>query len=112
MPTYDYHCDQCGSDFELRLKFSDSIEQPCPIESCNSNARRLFSAVPIVFKGSGWYVNDYGQKGSSSGKQIDSTKTTSQSTESPESTAPQTKSSDATSSDTKFSETKSSSTKE
>ena len=106
MPTYDYHCDQCGSDFELRLKFSDSIEQPCPIESCNSNARRLFSAVPIVFKGSGWYVNDYGQKGSSSGKQIDSTKTTSQSTESPESTAPQTKSSDATSSETKSSSTK------
>ena len=103
MPTYDYKCDQCGLDFELRLKFSDSIEQPCPIESCNSNARRLFSAVPIVFKGN--YVNDYGQERSSSGKQIRFHKNTSQFTGSPESTAPQTKSSDATSSDTKSSET-------
>ena len=65
LPTYDYRCDQCGSEFELRLRFSDSVEQPC--NSCDNIATRQFSAVPIVFKGSGWYVNDYGKKGSSSG---------------------------------------------
>ncbi len=65
LPTYDYRCDQCGSEFELRLRFSDSVDQPC--NNCDNIATRQFSAVPIVFKGSGWYVNDYGKKGSSSG---------------------------------------------
>ncbi len=106
MPTYDYHCDQCGSDFELRLKFSDSIEQTCTAENCDAIARRLFSAVPIVFKGSGWYVNDYGQKASSSGKQSDSSETKSSETKSSE-----TKSSETKSSENKSSENKSSSTK-
>ena len=68
LPTYDYRCDQCGSEFELRLRFSDSVEQPC--KSCDNIATRQFSAVPIVFKGSGWYVNDYGKKGSSSGNNV------------------------------------------
>ena len=72
LPTYDYSCDSCGSKFELRLKFSDEVDQPCPMEGCNATAKRQFSAVPIVFKGSGWYVNDYGKKASSSGKASDS----------------------------------------
>ena len=69
MPTYDYRCESCGEQVELRLKFSDDIDQPC--KQCGEIATRQFSAVPIVFKGSGWYVNDYGKKGSSSGKQND-----------------------------------------
>ena len=68
MPTYDYSCEKCGLKFELRLKFSDEVDQPCADVDCGSVAKRQFSAVPIVFKGSGWYVNDYGKKGSSSGK--------------------------------------------
>ena len=68
MPTYDYHCDQCGTDFELRLRFSDLVEQDCVNEECSAIARRLFSVVPVVFKGSGWYVNDYGNKTSASAK--------------------------------------------
>ena len=73
MPTYDYNCEECGADFELRLKFSDDVEQPCM--ECGSVAKRQFSAVPIVFKGSGWYVNDYGKKGSASGNSGDATTT-------------------------------------
>ena len=73
MPTYDYNCEECGADFELRLKFSDDVEQPC--RECGSIAKRQFSAVPIVFKGSGWYVNDYGKKGSASGNSGDATTT-------------------------------------
>jgi putative FmdB family regulatory protein len=68
VPTYDYHCDQCGADFELRLRFSDLVEQDCVNEECSAIARRLFSVVPVVFKGSGWYVNDYGNKTSASAK--------------------------------------------
>ena len=73
LPTYDYKCEECGSEFELRLRFSDSVDQPC--NSCDKMATRQFSAVPIVFKGSGWYVNDYGKKGSSSGKNTNSSET-------------------------------------
>ena len=73
MPNYDYSCEECGADFELRLKFSDDVEQPC--RECGSIAKRQFSAVPIVFKGSGWYVNDYGKKGSVSGNSGDAATT-------------------------------------
>ncbi len=73
LPTYDYKCEECGSEFELRLRFRDSVDQPC--NSCDKMATRQFSAVPIVFKGSGWYVNDYGKKGSSSGKNTNSSET-------------------------------------
>jgi|TARA_B110000263_G_C15253851_1_gene485473 putative FmdB family regulatory protein len=65
MPTYDYLCKKCGAFFELRLKFSDDVDQPC--KECGEIAIRQFSSVPIVFKGGGWYVNDYGKKASSSG---------------------------------------------
>jgi putative FmdB family regulatory protein len=65
VPTYDYICKKCEASFELRLKFSDDIDQPC--KECGEIATRQFSAVPIVFKGGGWYVNDYGKKASSSG---------------------------------------------
>ena len=71
MPTYDYNCEECGTDFELRLKFSDEVDQPC--KECGAIAKRQFSAVPIVFKGSGWYVNDYGKKNSSAGKNSEGT---------------------------------------
>ena len=80
LPTYDYKCEECGSEFELRLRFSDSVDQPC--NSCDKVATRQFSAVPIVFKGSGWYVNDYGKKGSSSGKNTNSSETEGTTTES------------------------------
>lgn len=81
MPTYDYNCEECGVDFELRLKFSDEVDQPC--KECGAIATRQFSAVPIVFKGSGWYVNDYGKKSSSAGKTSEGTAT--ESNESPKS---------------------------
>ena len=84
MPTYDYSCEKCGLKFELRLKFSDEVDQPCVDVDCGSVAKRQFSAVPIVFKGSGWYVNDYGKKGSSSGKSGDSATSETESTSSTE----------------------------
>ena len=62
MPRYDYQCDECGHRFELKQSFSSEPVAPCP--QCLNGARRVFHAVPIVFKGSGFYVNDYGKHGS------------------------------------------------
>lgn len=63
LPRYDYEC-EAGHSFELKQSFVSEPVADCPI--CGIVASRKFSAVPIVFKGSGWYVNDYGKKGSSS----------------------------------------------
>ena len=62
LPAYDYKCNSCGNRFEERQSFYDDPIAFCP--KCDSQASRQFVAVPIVFKGSGFYVNDYG-KGSS-----------------------------------------------
>jgi putative FmdB family regulatory protein len=55
VPLYDYQC-EAGHRYEIRLPFGSPSEQPC--ETCGKPARRLLSAPPIVFKGSGWYVTD------------------------------------------------------
>ena len=62
MPAYDYKCNTCSHRFEERQSFYADPVAFCP--KCQSEASRQFVAVPIVFKGSGFYVNDYG-KGSS-----------------------------------------------
>jgi len=56
MPTYDYQCKVCSLRFELKKGFDESVEANCP--QCCGEARRLFSPVPIVFKGPGFYVTD------------------------------------------------------
>ncbi len=61
MPLFEYACEACGHTFELLQKFSD----PPPVEcaNCGGNVERLISAPAIQFKGTGWYVTDYGKKG-------------------------------------------------
>ena len=59
LPRYDYECDTCHHVFELKQSFSSEPVAICP--ECQNGARRLFHSVPIVFKGSGWYVTDYGK---------------------------------------------------
>lgn len=56
MPTYQYQCHQCKTKFELKQSFRDKSTSICPV--CSGNASRLFSAVPIIFKGPGFYVTD------------------------------------------------------
>ena len=71
MPLYDYQCDSCGHIFELRQSFSAATEGPCP--RCEGNSRRRFHAVPIIYKGSGFYTTDYKKTGySPPGKTEDS----------------------------------------
>jgi len=56
MPIYEYQCEKCSLRFELRRAFSDNSSGFCP--QCGSEARRVLSPVPIIFKGPGFYVTD------------------------------------------------------
>ena len=63
MPLYEYECDACGGRFEVIQKFSDTTEQ---CRKCGKGpVRRLMSSPAIQFKGSGFYITDYAQKGKS-----------------------------------------------
>ncbi|GAA1899732.1 FmdB family zinc ribbon protein [Streptantibioticus ferralitis] len=56
MPTYQYQCTECGEPLEAVQKFSDEALTECP--SCQGRLRKVFSAVGVVFKGSGFYRTD------------------------------------------------------
>ena len=62
MPLYEYECETCGHRFEKIQKFSDPIETVCP--KCGGHLRKLMSSPAIQFKGSGFYITDYGKKDS------------------------------------------------
>ncbi|MEI6044809.1 MAG: FmdB family zinc ribbon protein [Chloroflexota bacterium] len=61
MPTYDYQCGTCEHRFEKYQGFHDEPIKICP--ECGNEVRKVFSAAGIIFKGSGWYIND-SRKGS------------------------------------------------
>ena len=56
MPTYQYRCTECGHDLEAVQKFSDAALTECP--NCGGRLRKVFNAVGVVFKGSGFYRTD------------------------------------------------------
>ncbi len=64
MPTYQYACTECGHAFEQFQSFSDDALTECP--QCEGRLRKLFNAVGVVFKGSGFYRTDSREKSSSS----------------------------------------------
>ncbi len=65
MPTYDYRCPKCRTEFELFQKITAPPEAPCP--KCGAKAQRLISGGHgIVFKGSGFYETDYKRPGEKS----------------------------------------------
>jgi putative FmdB family regulatory protein len=70
MPTYEYECQSCHRRVEAVQKFADAALTTC--ESCGGDLRKVFSAVGIVFKGSGFYKND-SRSSSSSGSAAPST---------------------------------------
>ncbi|MBI4297644.1 MAG: zinc ribbon domain-containing protein [Chloroflexi bacterium] len=61
MPIYEYECAACGHRFELRQGFHEEPADACP--QCQGKAHRVIHSVPVVFKGSGFYVNDYRKDG-------------------------------------------------
>ncbi len=60
MPTYAYLCDDCGNEVEVIQKMSDDPLTAC--DSCGGGLRKKMFPVGIVFKGPGFYVNDYANK--------------------------------------------------
>jgi putative FmdB family regulatory protein len=79
VPTYQYACTECGHAFEQFQSFSDDALTECP--QCQGRLRKLFNAVGVVFKGSGFYRND-SRADSSSGTSTEKT-STEKSTEKP-----------------------------
>ncbi|MCL6671213.1 MULTISPECIES: FmdB family zinc ribbon protein [Streptomyces] len=88
MPTYQYQCTECGEGLEAVQKFTDDALTECP--NCGGRLKKVFSAVGIVFKGSGFYRND--SRGSSSSSSPASSKP-STSTSTPSSSSSDSKSS-------------------
>ena len=60
MPLYEYQCKKCKHKFEKIQKFSDSPVRKCP--ECGGPVEKLLHAPAVQFKGTGWYVTDYGGK--------------------------------------------------
>ena len=56
MPTYQYACTECDHAFEQVQSFSEDALSECP--QCHGRLRKLFNAVGVVFKGSGFYRTD------------------------------------------------------
>ncbi|MEI7860632.1 MAG: FmdB family zinc ribbon protein, partial [Acidimicrobiales bacterium] len=56
MPTYEYRCESCATNFDVVQSFHDDPLTECP--TCGSPVRKVFGSVGIVFKGSGFYKTD------------------------------------------------------
>lgn len=61
MPTYQYRCRSCDELLEAVQKFTDPALTECP--NCGGDLRKVYNAVGIVFKGSGFYATDSRTKG-------------------------------------------------
>ena len=59
MPRYDYRCTACSHTFELVQSFKEAGQGICP--ECQGAGQRLYHAVPVIYKGSGFYTTDYGR---------------------------------------------------
>lgn len=70
MPTYTYRCSNCGVSFDRIQKFTDKPLTRCP--ECKGKVNRVPQASAVVFKGSGWYIND--SKGSNKSSTVSSKK--------------------------------------
>ena len=65
MPTYQYACTACDERLEAVQRFTDAALTECPV--CGGALRKVFSAVGVVFKGSGFYKNDSRDSGKKAG---------------------------------------------
>lgn len=59
MPRYDYRCVACSHEFELTQTFQEAGSGSCP--QCDGRGQRVYHAVPVIYKGSGFYTTDYGR---------------------------------------------------
>jgi putative FmdB family regulatory protein len=70
MPTYDYHCEKCGKNFETFQSMKDAPLTVCPKELCRQKTwgkgkvkRQFGTGAGLIFKGSGFYITDYRSEG-------------------------------------------------
>jgi putative FmdB family regulatory protein len=63
VPRYQYACTECDEQLEVHQSFTDDALTVCP--ACQGRLRKVFNAVGVVFKGSGFYKTDSRQSASS-----------------------------------------------
>jgi putative FmdB family regulatory protein len=71
VPLYEYRCEKCNTITDIHHGFDDKNTETCP--KCGGPLARSFNASSIVFKGSGFYVNDSRTSGGSGGDSGNST---------------------------------------
>ena len=57
MPIYEYECRSCHHHFERKQRFDEEPVAICP--KCQGKGNRVIHSVPVIFKGSGFYVTDH-----------------------------------------------------
>src|SRR5947207_14567213 len=66
MPIYEFRCKKCGNQIEVYQKFTK--KQPTRSQKCGGRLEKMISQTAFQLKGEGWYVTEYGRKGSVSEK--------------------------------------------
>ncbi|SHI46896.1 putative regulatory protein, FmdB family [Malonomonas rubra DSM 5091] len=69
MPLYEYECESCGLQFEVRQKFSDKPVSEC--RECGGSVKKMISQTGFALKGGGWYQQGYSQPSSCSAEKSD-----------------------------------------
>jgi len=73
MPTYQYACSACGHEFEAFQSFTEDSLTECP--ECKGEVKKVYSAVGVVFKGSGFYKTDSAKSSTASVQAVTSVPT-------------------------------------
>jgi putative FmdB family regulatory protein len=90
VPTYQYSCKDCGHSFDMVQSFSDDSLTVCPV--CEGQLRKVYNAVGVVFKGSGFYRNDSRPKAGAESGATDGSKSSDSGSKSASETGSSTKS--------------------
>jgi putative FmdB family regulatory protein len=67
MPTYEYHCDNCGFEEDVFQRITEDALTTCPNCKKETFHRVVTGGAGVLYKGEGWYVTDYSKR-SSGGK--------------------------------------------
>ena len=99
MPTYQYACTECDNAFEQFQSFSEESLTVCP--KCEGRLRKVFNAVGVVFKGSGFYRTDSRTDGKAASSTASGTSTSSKESSTPSGDGGSTSSTSSTSTTSK-----------
>lgn len=62
MPTYVYECSSCNTQFEVQQRITENALDTCQCGS-SGTVKRIIQPIAVMFKGSGFHINDYASKG-------------------------------------------------